>query len=399
MINLYERIVCHVYDKNSKLLGYLAIDSTINGRSRGGLRILPDISEKEITDLAQAMTLKYGFLGAHTGGAKAGILIREKATQEERRYYLYSFAQAIKPFIQNDIYRPSSDMGTDWTDINYLLHSCGARRNANIIKENSGFFTGMSVIAGIIEAVKYFKIRLEETTLAIEGFGKVGASVAHFFAKHGGKIVAVSTRNGAIYSSKGLNVKKLIELREKYDGQLVDFYKEAERISRGELLELTVDILSPCARNDSINISNASKIKARVISSGANNPVTPEAEEELFKQGILCLPDFITNCGGILGTRLGLSGFREEAIKQFINRHLGFKIARILEICQEEHLVPKSYAKEKALEKFYKYKQKLESSNTKYFMNKFLRAFISRRVVPKIISSSLGNWYYQRLIK
>lgn len=394
-----EKIVCRFYDKNSDLMGYLAVDSTINGRSAGGLRMLPDVSEEEIIGLARAMTLKYGFLGADAGGAKAGVLIRENASPEERLQRLNSFAMAIKPFIRNNFYRPFPDMGTDVTDISSLLQFCGLKPLSRMRKWDSGLFTGMSVVTGLIKAFNYLGIEPRETTLAIEGLGKVGASVARNFAERGGKVVAVSTRFGAIHSPKGLHAERLMELRRKHGDRLVDFYGEAEKIEPSDLLELDVDALSPCARHGSINAGNAPSIKAKVVSPGANNPVTAEAEDILFKRDILCLPDFITNCGGALGLRLSLAGLGERAVEEFVFRHVGSGITRIVETSRKARVAPKTCASELALKRFCERKLKLDSRGTAYWADKAVRTLLSRGGVPRAAASSLANWYYRRLME
>ncbi len=96
---------------------------------------------------------------------------------------------------------------------------------------------------------------------------------------------------------------------------------------------------------------------------------------------------------------LSKSGFGEDEIEKFISRHLGFKIAYILQTCQKEHLIPKSYAKGLALKRFSKLKQKFETHQSLYFINKILRTITTHGTLPKMISSTFGNWYYQRLMQ
>ncbi len=111
----------------------------------------------------------------------------------------------------------------------------------------------------------------------------------------------ISTSRGALYNPEGLNVDRLVRLTEEAGSRVVEFYHDAEFVDREKLLELPVDILCPCARWNSLNMSNAPRIPAQVISPGANNPITPDAEHALFERGVLCFPDFVTNCGGVLG--------------------------------------------------------------------------------------------------
>ncbi len=98
--------------RGSAVMGYMVIDSTIGGSSRGGLRMHLDVSELEIRGLAHSMTLKCGFLGQPQGGGKAGLRFDPEAPLTERRRRLAAFGQAIAPMLLNRTYIPGPDMGT-----------------------------------------------------------------------------------------------------------------------------------------------------------------------------------------------------------------------------------------------------------------------------------------------
>ncbi len=338
---------------HGNVLGYVAIDSTIRGRSSGGLRLLPDIDETEIQTLAHSMTLKYGFLGLPQGGAKAGVFGNPDASRQERLERLVEFGHAIKPLLQTKAYIPYSDMGTQNSDVRYMLNAVGIRVSSRDLQNStSGFYTAISVLTGVLQAARHIGLNLSGCTAAVEGFGSVGSSLAGLLAGEGIKVIAISTGRGALYNPSGLDVDRLMRLAEEVGSRVVEVYREAERIDRGKLLELPVDILCPCARWNSLTMSNVSRISARVISPGANNPITPDAEHALFERAVLCLPDFVTNCGSVLGGTMEFASVRREKITAFIGRHIGIRIASLLNEARSKHESLREVAVAFALRRF-----------------------------------------------
>lgn len=180
----------------------------------------------------------------------------------------------------------------------------------------------------------------------------MGAPLASLLAQAGARIVAISTTEGAIYNPHGLDVGRLRELATNAGKAVVDRYPDAERIDRAALLELQVDILCPCARHNSIHEGNAPRLTARLVCPGANNPVTPGAERILFERGILCLPDFVTNCGGVLGGTMEFACLDATRIAAFIERHIGPRIGWILDEAKRQSLPPRLIAEPLALRRF-----------------------------------------------
>lgn len=339
--------------QGSEVMGYVVIDSTIGGRSCGGIRLMPDIDEAEIRGLARAMTLKFGFLGLPQGGAKAGVICDPEAPQEERRQRLAEFGRTIAPLLRNRVYVPATDMGTDNTDIRYMLKAVGIRVKRREFRSNrSGYYTAVSVFTGAKQATCYLGMNLSECTVAIEGFGKVGSALGQLLATANASVVAISTSRGAIFNPKGLDMKRLTELATAEGSKVVDLYPDADRIDRTALLELPVDLLCPCARHNSVHAGNVDRVVARIICSGANNPVSPEAERVLFKQGVLCLPFFVTNCGGILGGTMEFASITREQIELFIDRHIGARIGWLLEEAARQGVLPSEIAVPIALRRF-----------------------------------------------
>jgi glutamate dehydrogenase (NAD(P)+) len=333
--------------RDSDPLGYVAIDSFVAGRSCGGLRLLPDVEAGEIRDLARAMTLKYGFLGLPQGGAKAGVRGDPEADETVRRQRLLAFGRAIAPLLRERVYVPGADMGTSAADIRWMLCALGMNPNARELRANdSGFYTALTVAVSARAAMSHLGLTLAGRTAAIEGFGKVGAALASLLSGAGVRVVAVSTSQGALFHPDGLDVGRLCALSEGAEtgSEVVNRYVGAERLDRRALPALPVDLLCPCARHDSVHEGNAAQVAASVVCPGANNPLTPAAEKELGARGVLCVPDFVANCGGVLGGTMEFAAVGRGRIVAFIERHLGDRVGALLREAARQGVSPRDVA-------------------------------------------------------
>ena len=139
--------------------------------------------------------------------------------------------------------------------------------------------------------------------VAVQGFGKVGATAAHELANEGAKIVAISDVSGGLYCEQGLDIEKLaIYAADGCKARLFKDYEEngVKHISNLELLTADVDILIPAATENQITEEIAKDVKATVIVEGANGPTTVEADKILYKNGITVVPDILANAGGVV---------------------------------------------------------------------------------------------------
>jgi glutamate dehydrogenase (NAD(P)+) len=148
------------------------------------------------------------------------------------------------------------------------------------------------------EALKRRDRPIERLTIAVQGFGNVGAGFARFAAEAGAKVVAVSDTSGGVYSAEGLDVAAAV-VHKREGGSLAEL-PGAERISNDELLGLECDVLAPCALEQAINEENAGRVRAGIVIEGANAPTTVAADEILEASGVLVLPDILVNAGGVV---------------------------------------------------------------------------------------------------
>lgn len=340
----------HRITDGSRLLGFVAIDSTVAGRARGGLRIVDDLREDEIRAASRAMTLKYGLLDLPQGGAKAGIIGDGEAPPAEKRRMLLDFARAAAPLLHDRRYIPDADIGTSAHDIRWMMESIGATVQPRDWRTNrSGEHTARSVLATAIAVRERRGDRLSGCRVAIEGFGNVGSALGRLLHERGARVVAVSTSRGAVHCPDGLDVVRLAQRTAEIGSRVVE--DGPGRIERAALLELPVDLLLPCARFHSIHAGNAARVAAAAICAGANDPVSPEAEAILAQRGVAYPPDFVSNCGGVLGGTLEFAGVTFEKIGALIEEHVHRVVLDLMARAERHGVPPRALAESDALER------------------------------------------------
>jgi len=309
-----EGYVARAYE-GGECLGYVAVDSAVRGRSTGGLRMAPDVPEEEVRDLARSMTLKFGVLGLPQGGAKACVLGDPEASAAERAARLEAFGRAVAPLLASRVYQPDVDMGTAPGDIDRVLRAAGVAPGPRRLRApRSGRDTARTVFASVRAALAHRGEELAGHTAAVEGFGSVGGALAGMLAAAGVRVVAVSTSRGAVRDDDGLDVERLEELARERGSTFVED-APGERIETDALLELPVDVLCPCARWRAIDGRNVERIQARVVASGANAPITDDAERALAARDVIVFPDFVANCGGVLGGTMAFAAVPDDVIR------------------------------------------------------------------------------------
>jgi glutamate dehydrogenase (NAD(P)+) len=174
--------------------------------------------------------------------------------------------------------------------------------------------TGLGVAVCALELLKVVGKDVKQTTVAIQGFGAVGSNAAKFMSEAGAKVVAISDVSGSYFNANGIDIKAAFEHIGKHPKKLLEGFADAELKGDGsEALFAECDVLMPCAMGGALTKDNARKVKAKHISSGANYPTTPEADSIFDEMGIISIPDFLANSGGVIGSYFewcqNLSGF------------------------------------------------------------------------------------------
>jgi glutamate dehydrogenase/leucine dehydrogenase len=351
-----EKIV-HIYDPKIGLKGVVVVDTTSLVGAAGGTRMLPDITTREIFGLARAMTYKFAMLDFPIGGAKAGIWAVPEAQGSRRKEFMLAFGAAVKPLLASGL-TLAADMGTDNDDVATFFEGAGlpSKFTGLSLQQIEGepledHCTGYGVVVAARAACSLAGLDLKGARVAIEGFGKVGGGVARYMHQAGGKVVAISNIHGTAYSEQGLNIPELLQSKKKSGDRALQDYRKARKLKSGALYTLPVDILIPGARPYVITKKNAQRVKAKIISSIANIPITDEAEDILFDRGILSVPDFISNAGGVvLGVVDALGGTADDVFR-ILRDFLGPLTGRVLTEAKEQKQVPRKLAVSQATQK------------------------------------------------
>ncbi len=370
-------LTCEFSDKELDFVGYMVIDSAIRGRCCGGVRTSSEVTLEETVALAKNMTLKFGFLGIPLGGAKVGIRIRGSLSKLKRKLVFTKVGEILSPFISGGSYSTGTDMGTSNEDIDCLKN--GATNEQKSWKHApTPVYTSWTMLVSASKALNQLGLKLDDSTVAIEGFGKIGSSAASAFSASGAKIIAISTQKGAIHNPRGLNVAKLMEMKREYGDDIVNYYTGARKITKNALMSLPADILLPCAGSWTISSANAQMLRAKMICPGANIPIRGEAEEILFNRRVLSLPDFVSNSGGVLGAFMGPL-VSERGKKEIIEKYFGERVSQVIRSSRDEGVPPIRVAQKIAMARFNEIQAKSEMGDLKKRVSQLVK-----QTIPKI---------------
>jgi len=343
--------VLHVYDPKTGMKGILVVDNVARGPAIGGIRMLPDITTEEVFRLARAMTFKNAAADIRHGGGKGGIIADPNV--ENKCELIRAYARAIAPITD---YIPGPDMGTDDRCMAIVYDEIG--RAVSLPRELGGIpvdeigSTGWGVAFSTEVACEYIQLDLSEATVAVEGFGAVGKATVKFLAEKGAKIVGVSDSVGAIYNPDGLNYDKL--LRVKRTTRTVKNYEPGQAMENVDLFRLLVDVIIPGARPDTISEKNVHDIKAKLIVEAANIPATLEAEGILHDRGVLVVPDFIANAGGVITCAVECRGGTEREAFEVIKEKIIKNTKVVLDMVHDQKMLPRAAAEKIAKERVLK---------------------------------------------
>jgi glutamate dehydrogenase (NAD(P)+) len=339
-----EKII-YINNPAARLKAIVVIDNTACGPSIGGIRVAPNVSLEECARLARAMTLKNASAGLPHGGGKSVIFADPTMDEAEKEQLIRAFATAIN---QIEDYIPGPDMGMNETGMAWIhdeiSRAVGLPRIIGGIPLDEIGATGFGVCVAAEVAEDFCDLRLDGAEVAIQGFGAVGKHAARFLVDKGAILVAVSDSRGTVIEPGGLPLSQLLEL--KAESKSVTDVDGARADHRDAIITAKCDILVPAARPDVINSANASHIKAKLIVQGANIPATLEAEELLHQRGILIIPDFIANAGGVICASVEFHGGSQSQAMNAIEDKIRINTREILERARDGAISPRKAADE-----------------------------------------------------
>ena len=332
--------VIHVHEPSIGLKGVLVVDNVATGPSIGGVRMAPDVTTAECIRLARAMTFKNAAAGLPHGGGKAILVGDPKMPAQQKETLIRGLACALKE-VEQYIFAP--DMGTNeecmaWVKDEIDRVVALPREVGGIPLDEIGA-TGWGLSHVVDEAIKFCDLDIPGARLAVQGFGAVGKNTARFLKQQGAVVVAVSDSRGTIYNASGLDVGKLIELKQQ--GKSVTDYTDGEKRDREAIIDIECDIWVPAARPDVIHEDNVHRLNTKMVVEGANIPITHGAEKILQGRGILCVPDFIANAGGVICAAMEYQGASESAALASIEEKLRRNTAEVLSIAKREQILPR----------------------------------------------------------
>ncbi len=335
--------VIHIHRPGVGLRAVVCVDNTACGPAIGGVRMAPDVGAAEAFRLARAMTLKNAAAGLPHGGGKSVVFGDPKMPVEEKERLVRAFAQAIADVTD---YIPGPDMGTDERAMAWIKDEIGRavglpRVLGGIPLDEIGA-TGFGLFAAIDVAKDYVNLSLKGAAVAVQGFGAVGMHAARHLARAGAKIVAVSDSRGTLADDGGLDVEALIA--HKHRGSELRTFATGRKSDGEAIIDVACDIWIPAARPDVIRADNVGRLKAKLVAQGANIPCTPEAENILHKKGVLSLPDFIANAGGVICASVEYHGGSERQALTAIDEKIRANTKAVLEESVRAKVLPRAAA-------------------------------------------------------
>ncbi len=292
--------------------GYRVQHNSALGPYKGGIRFHPEVTLEDDIALATLMTLKNSLAGIPYGGGKGAVRVDyKKLSQGELERLSRGYVRAIAPLIGDEIDIPAPDVGTNPQVMAWMVDEYSKIKGYNVpgvftakppvlwgnpVRE---YATGFGCAVMSREAAEKYLGGIEGKRVAIQGFGNTGQWHAYWLQKMGAKIVAISDTSGTVYDPDGIDIE--LAMKVKKETRKVINYPRGEKIPDPKAaLYVDADILGPDAMENQITMENVDKIKAKIIVEGANGPTTPDAEKELARRGVIVVPDFLANAGGVV---------------------------------------------------------------------------------------------------
>jgi glutamate dehydrogenase (NAD(P)+) len=345
--------VIHVYEPQAGLRGTLVVDNVARGPSIGGVRMAPDVSTLECFRLARAMTFKNAAADLPHGGGKSVLYGDPAMPIDQKERIIRAFACALR---EVDQYIFGPDMGTDERCMGWVRDEIG--RAVGLPRELGGIpldeigATGWGLLHSIRAACDDHGRNLDGLRVAVQGFGAVGRHAARFLAQEGAVVVGVADSAGTVACASGLDLDRLLEI--KASGGAVTDYPAGDGVTHGDseaIVATACDVWIPAARPDVIREDNVDRVQTDMIVAGANIPMTPGAEKILHERGVLCIPDFIANAGGVICAAMEHQGASEAVAMATIAEKLENNTRTVLEIMRRDNCLPRAAAEAMAQER------------------------------------------------
>ena len=345
--------IIHVFEPSVDLKAVLVVDNVARGPSIGGIRMAEDVTTAECFRLARAMTLKNAAAGLPHGGGKIVVLGNPRMNKGAKENILRALASSLR---NEEDYIFAPDMGTDEECMAWIRDEVG--RVVGLPRELGGIpldeigATGWGLSHVTDVALKFCDFEIEGARVVIQGFGAVGKNAAMFLRDKGAVLVSASDTGGTVHNPDGLDVNALIALKD--DGRSVTDCSDGKSLDCDAIIDIACDIWIPAARPDVIHDDNVGRLNTRLVVQGANIPITHSAEKIMHERGILTVPDFIANAGGVICAAMEYRGSNKTAVFQTIEEKLRSNTRKVLDMMRDEGVMPRQAAVELATERVQK---------------------------------------------
>ncbi len=323
-------MIVEVHDDATGMHGFLIVDNTVRGPGKGGIRMTPTVTKEEVMRLASAMTYKNALADLPFGGAKGGIVWGSK-DEKLKKKVVYAYTKAILPLLGKK-YIAGPDVNTPEHVMDWIAQAAKNRKIVTGKSKKLGGLphelgsTGFGVVIALRIALKYAKISENKARVAVEGYGNVGSFVVKFLKEAGIEVVA-------------------------YCNSKITTYADGHTGPRDEIWGLDVDVLVTATVTDVINDTNKAKIKAKIIIEGSNIPMSAETEDFLFRKGVIIVPDFVANAGGVISSYAEYKEFSAkkmfQLVEQKVSKATEAVLSRSLKLKKNPRVVAIELAKER----------------------------------------------------
>jgi glutamate dehydrogenase (NAD(P)+) len=338
----------HVHEPSLGLRATLVIDNVALGPAIGGLRMAGDVTAEECARLARAMTLKNAAAGLPHGGGKSVLSGDPRMPAARKQGLIRAFAHALR---NETDYIFGPDMGTDESSMAWIKdeigRACGLPADLGGIPLDELGATGWGLLHCAQVAAPAAGIALAGARVAVQGFGAVGRHAARFLAAKDARLVAASDTSATVCDPQGLDVARLSAFKEA--GGKLSAYDGGRRLPAQAVLDVECDIWIPAARPDVVREDNAGRLRTRLVLQGANIPFTPGAESALAARGVLVIPDFIANAGGVICAAMEVHGATPAAAFEAIASRLRENTEAVLALAKKDGVLPREAALRLAL--------------------------------------------------
>ncbi len=288
--------------------GYRVHHNVNRGPTSGGIRYVPNLDLHEVRALAMLNTWKAALVRIPFGGAAGGVRVNPRRLSEaERQGLTRRYTTEIGIMLGPDSDIPSPDVNTGSQTMAWIMDTLSMHRGHTVAASVTGkplaiggtrgrrSATARGALRCMAAAVRTTGGSLEGARVAIQGFGRVGMTVAEELAQAGATVIGLADDREAVASPGGISVGRAIEWMREHDA--VRDMPQTEPMSKADLFALDCDILVLAGLQGEVTEANADSVRTRVIAEVANGGTTPAADLVLADRGVTVIPDIICTAG------------------------------------------------------------------------------------------------------